>query len=281
MASKFKKFYLYRVKFIRDHQKNLLDDGATPEEIFTEAILEKPSVKLNKGGEWKLANVEKIGINGGIFVVGRITQKNTDKYDYLVDEFVETKDEQGPFASIYFDSKLGVVAIEDKSKVNSKIEATARRLNDLLDESNAVKNRMIKCQVDEIRDPENFITKIKESIRVLSLKSTFTGPNPTDADEYFQRPLEVYADKSKADRGVIQIFGSNLDKGVVVAVARTNAATGNDASARIEKKDGEFDSIPLKKIKCSFLSPINDGKVNIFNSMHIRYEQVRYEGNDN
>ena len=115
----------------------------------------------------------------------------------------------------------------------------------------------------------------------MSLRSTFTGPNPTDADEYFQRPLEVYADKSKADRGVIQIFGSNLDKNVVIAVARTNAATGNDASARIEKKDGEFDSIPLKKIKCSFLSNINDGKVNIFNSMHIRYEQVRYEGNDN
>lgn len=280
MASKYKRFYLFRVKFIRDHQKNIFDDGATPEQIFINAIKEKPSIKLPRGGEWKLSNLENIGIHGGKFAVGRITQANTDKYDYSSDEFIETKDQQGPFATIYFDSRLGVVAIEEKSKVNSKVDATAKRLHDLLNQSDAVSNRMIKCRVQELRDPDDFIKKIKESTRVLSLRSTFTGPNPVDADDYFQKPLEVYADKSKADRGVIQIFGSNLDKEVVIAVARTNAATSNDASAKIEK-NGRIDVIPLKKIKCSFSSLANKDSAEIFNAMHQRYEQVRYEGNNN
>lgn len=276
MAQKYKKFFLFRVKFIRDHQKDMLDDGASPENIFLEAINEKPSTKLKRGAEWKLSNIHGIGINGGVFVVGRISQANTEKFDFLADEFVESTDYQGPFSTIFFDRTIGVVAIEDKSKVNSKVEATAKRLNDLLNSTDAVRRRKVKCIVDAINDPQDFIQKLRKSTHILKFRASFTGPNPIDADVIFQKPLEVYASATSADKGIIEVTGSNLDKDVLIDITRSNAATGNTVTARIETK-GIFETIPLKGVRANFNVSASENSEVIFNQMLGRYEQVRYE----
>lgn len=276
MAQKYKIFFLFRVKFIRDHQKDILDDGASPEDIFLDAINEKPSTKLKRGAEWKLSNIDGIGINGGMFVVGRISQASTEKFDFQADEFVEATDYQGPFSTIFFDRTLGVIAIEDKSKVNSKVEATAKRLNDLLNSTNAVRRRKVKCIVDAINDPQGFIQKLRKSTHILKFRASFTGPNPCDVDAIFQKPLEVYASATSADKGIIEVTGSNLDKDVLIDITRSNAATGNTVTARIETK-GIFETIPLKGVCANFNVSVPENPVVIFNQMLERYEQVRYE----
>lgn len=189
MVKKSKKFVLFRVKFIRDHQKDMLDDGASPAEIFFQAIHEKPLTKLNRGAEWKLSNIDPIGSNGGIFAVGRISQAKTEKFDFQADEFVEETDYRGPFSTVLFDRTIGLIAIEDKSIVNSNVGATAKRLKDLLDSTDAVKRRKVRCDVDDIFDPQSFIQKLRNSTRVLKYRAAFTGPNPTDVDTIFQQPL--------------------------------------------------------------------------------------------
>lgn len=277
MSFKKRKFYLFRVRFIRDHQQDILDDGATPENIFLEAIREKPSTKLPRGAEWKLANLHEIGVDGGCFAVGRISSASMEKFDYDANEFIEQKDHQGPFSLIFYNNKIGFVAIEDKSKVNSKVEATAKRLSDLLSSSSAVRTRNIKCVVDKIVDPEGFIQKIENSTHVLKFRAYFTGPNPIDADEIFQKPLEVYAAETRADRGVVEVSGSNLNKKNLIAITRSNAATGNNVTATLEK-DGIVSTIPLKGITANFNAPVED-LVNVFNKMRQRYEQVRHAEN--
>ncbi|WP_138512910.1 hypothetical protein [Rhodoferax bucti] len=279
MALKHKKYFLFRVKFIRDHQKDILDDGASPEDIFLQAINEKPSTKLKRGAEWKLSNIEQIGTNGGVFAVGRISQASTDRFDFQTDEFVEATDYQGPFSTIYFDRTIGVVAIEDKSKVNSKVDATAKRLNDLLDSTDSVKRRKVKCIVDAINDPQGFIQKLRKSTHILKFRATFTGPNPIDADALFQKPLEVYALATKADKGAIEVAGSNLDKEVLIDVTRSNAATGNTVTARIETH-GVIETIPLKGVRANFSVRTPEESRVVFNQMRERYEQVRYETRD-
>ena len=276
MSQRSKRFYLFRVKFIRDHQKEIFDDGASPEVIFSEAMREKPLVKLKRGAEWKLANLHEIGTDGGLFAVGRISQANTDKFDFQTEEFVESRDYQGPFSIVFFDRKIGLVAIEEKSKVNSKVDATAKRLHDLLGSTNAVRSRNIKCIVDPITDPEGFIQKIRRSTHVLKFRATFTGPNPSDADEIFQKPLEIYASKTKADRGVVEVVGSNLDKDVVIEITRSNAATGNSVTAKIETK-GAIETIPLRGVNANFTAENGDSQADVFNRMLNRYEQVRHE----
>lgn len=279
MAQKNKKFVLFRVKFTRDHQKDILDDGASPEAIFIQAINEKPLTKLNRGAEWKLSNIDQIGKNGGAFAVGRISQANTDRFDFQRDEFVEATDYQGPFSTIFFDRTLGVVAIEDKSKVNSNVGATANRLKDLLDSTQAVKRRKVRCEVDDIIDPEGFIQKLRNSNHVLKFRATFTGPNPTDVDAMFQRPLEVYASETKADKGIIEVTGSNLDKEVLVDITRSNAATGNTVTARIETR-GVIETVPLKLVRANFSVTTPKDRRHIFNQMIERYDQVRHENRD-
>lgn len=279
MAPKIRKFYLFRVRFIRDHQQDIWDDGATPEEIFSAAIREKPSTKLKRGAEWKLANLNEIGNEGGYFAVGRISNASMEKFDFDANEFIEQKDQQGPFSLIFFNKKKGFVAIEDKSKVNPKVEATAKRLGDLLSSTSAVTTRKIKCVVDKIVDPEGFIQKIANCTHVLRFRAHFTGPNPIDADEIFQKPLEVYAEATKADKGVIEVTGSNLDKNNLIAITRSNAATGNSVSATIEK-NGITETIPLKGITANFNTPVEDS-IEVYNNMLNRYAQVRYESDRN
>lgn len=279
MNLKNKTYYLYRVKFTRDHQKEIFDDGASASEIFSESIISKPSVKLNRGGEWRLANLTEVGTDGGYFVVGRISKSKADKFDFSKELFFEDEDYQGPFARVYFNKKLGIIAIEDKSKVNSKVDATADRVKKLLLSTNAVKNRKVRCEVEEIRDPEGFVRQVLSCDKVLGFSSHFTGPNPIDADQYFQKPLEVYADLMKASQGKIQVQGPNLDKEMVVAAARTSASTANGASARIQKGSVKK-TIPLKKIKTSFHSTDHDS-TETYNLMMDRYDQVRYAENNN
>lgn len=275
MSIKSKKFFLYRVKFVRDHQKEIFDDGASPEEIFGESINSKPSIKLSRGGEWRLANVTDIGTVGGYFAVGRISKSKSDRFDFDNGEFFEDEDYQGPFARVYFNKNLGVIAIEDKYKLNSRVETTAARIRSLLLGSDAVKQRKVRCLVEEIWDPESFVDQIKSCDSVVRFTSTFTGPNPIDADKFFQKPLQVYADLMKASTGKIQVNGPSLDKKMVVAAARATAATANGATARISKKN-TLKTIPLENIKTSFSSE-SDNPVDIYNSMMERYRQVKDE----
>lgn len=276
MNQRNKKFFLFRVKFIRFHQQEIFDDGASSAVIFAEAIREKPLVKLRRGAEWKLANLNDIGRDGGTFVVGRISEANTEKFDFSTDDFVEARDYQGPFSTVFFNRKTGVVGIEEKSKVNSKVSATAKRLYDLLESTRAVRTRNVKCVVDPIIDPEDFIQKIRKSSHVLKFRATFTGPNPSDADAIFQKPLEIYAKEINADKGVIEVIGANLDKDVVIDITRSNAATGNFVNARIETK-GVVETIPLRGINANFTARGNETPTEIFNKMLATYEQVRHE----
>lgn len=275
---KAKKFYLFRVRLIREEQGDIFDDGATREKIFLDAIREKPSVKLTRGAEWRLANVAYLGAHGGSLAVGRISQANTEKFDFEANEFVEQQDQQGPFASVFFDAMKGVVAIEDKSRVNSKVDLTARRLQDLLKSTVAIRSRGVNCRVDKIMDPQGFIEKIIAATHVLRFKSTFTGPNPIDADAIFQKPLEVYASATHADRGVIEVSGSNLDKESLIEITRSSAASGNAVSAKIETK-GIVENIPLKGVAASFSVSQGEDEPSLFNLMQDRYSQVRHANN--
>lgn len=264
MSLKAKKFYLFRVKLIRDHQKDMFDDGASRANILATAINERPSIKLKRGAEWRLANINPIGVNGGSFAIGRISQASTEKFDFEANKFVERQDMQGPFAAVFFDTSIGVIAIEDKSKVNSKIEITARRLHDLLQNTRAITSRNIACRVDKIMDPQGFIQKIMDCSHVLKFRATFTGPNPIDADAIFQKPLEVYAEATNAERGVIEVIGSNLDKESLIEVTRSNAATGNVVSAKIETR-GLVENIPLKGLPASFNTLQNEEEAFVYN----------------
>jgi len=70
----------------------------------------------------------------------------------------------------------------------------------------------VDVRVDMIPDPENFLEKLRGAYAIRKFRATFTGPNPVDADELFQKPLSVYAQRMDASYGVLEVTGESLNE---------------------------------------------------------------------
>ena len=94
-----------------------------------------------------------------------------------------------------------------------------------------------------IPDPNDFVSTLETAYRVSRFTATFHGPNPFDADELFQKPLSVYLYSANGSKGKAQIQGEDLNRGVIQSVARSTAATGNEASATIKRERGQRSTV--------------------------------------
>jgi len=147
----------------------------------------------------------------------------------------------------------------------------------LLSASKSVRENNINIKIDIISDPEGFIQKIESSYRLKKFTSHFTGPNPFDADELFQKPLSVYCQAINGDKGQASVEGDSLDTDVAISIAKSSAATGNEASASIAEYHGKtVKKINLKgdPVKKSY----KEGEFNMdvaLNEMRLEYQRVR------
>ena len=117
----------------------------------------------------------------------------------------------------------------------------------VFNEAKIIKSNNITVYVSKIADPKNFIRKLFSAHSIKQLRANFTGPNPLDADELFQKPLSRFLQAANGESGTTIIKGANLDAEVVESVSRSTAATGNDASARIQKsKSSRPETIDFK-----------------------------------
>lgn len=232
-------YHLYRAKFIPSAQYSLLTEKKSSSEVFLEAILDKPELTLRAGSEWRIGNIERVENLYGSFAIGRTTKTPLGKYDEDSGDFVDTMDDAAPYTRVIFDVQIGLLAIAKKTKLAADPDAIAKKIEYLFEKTKAVIETGVDVQVDVIPDPQPFLERLRSAYAVTKFKATFTGPNPVDADEIFQRPLSVYAQKMDADKGAVEVQGKSLDQEVAAAVAKSTAATGNTASARIIPEKGK------------------------------------------
>jgi len=247
--------HLFRVKFIRPAQTLLLSDNRTSSELFHDALLEKPSAELRSGFLWHIGNVVQIDDRGGAFAIGRTTNTTLSKYDEEQGNFVEEDSEESPYTVCLYDLQIGFIAIKKKTKLLPTTEGIARQLAKLLNQTEPVKANEIEVRIDAIPDPFNFIARIQSAQFLKRFTAHFTGPNPFDADELFQKPLSVYCQAIQGETGSVITEGESLDSETAIAVTRSVAATGNEASARIIEREGARPrNIRLKgdNAKCTF-----------------------------
>lgn len=232
-------YHLYRIKFIKPSQIDLFHHNITPQDLFIKGINEKPSIKFRQSNVWHIGNVEYFNPSEGRFAIGRTTITTLEKFDEKTGNFTEKTDDSGPYTFVYFDSKLGLLAICKKTKVAADVKSIGNKIQKLLSNSNLIKQSKIEIRVEHIRDPESFINKIQRAYSIKKFTATFTGPNPIDADELFQRPLSYYCQQLDGEQGSVVVSGESLNEDAVTAVARSTAATANDASAVILKNRGD------------------------------------------
>lgn len=230
---------LFRVKFIRPAQKIYYQDDNSPSEVFRIAILEKPSSEIRKDCIWHLGNIENIDMDGGSFAVGRTTTTTLAKYEKESGNFVEESFEDSPYTICLYDLRIGFIAIAKKSKLAPTTSDIAKKVKKLLDNTKIVLRNKIDVRIDPISDPDGFIKKLTSAYSIKRFTASFTGPNPFDADELFQKPLSVYCQAINGDSGQVVTKGNSLDADVAIKVTKSVAATGNEASANIIESYGE------------------------------------------
>jgi hypothetical protein len=248
-------YWLFRVKMIRPSQRQLFaDPNLTPGELFVAALQEHPALKVRQN-IWRVANLEHFGDSKlqGRFAVGTIKSARFEVVDRLTGDFVEAEFETAPYTYCLFDATIGLLGVAKKQTLTPYVSDIVKRIQTVLENSFIVIRNDIKVMIDPIRDPSPFLSKIRQAYRVSRYRATFTGPNPFDADEYFQRPLSVLCQKTSAVQGRVELQGDNLDREVLQEVSRSTVASGNTASATIkEARNGKSSVVrtggdPLKR----------------------------------
>jgi hypothetical protein len=231
-------YHMYRVKFIKPAQTALFNSDTTPRELFETALAQKPSLQLGEKNVWHIGNIEQITPEGGRFAVGRTTTTTVEKFDKATGNFTELLDDSGPYTFVYFDSRIGLLGIGKRTKVAADVDSIARKIQKLLARTSVVTDHEVTVRVDLIPDPESFLEKLFSAYAVKRFKAEFTGPNPIDADEVFQKPMSYYCQQLGAEQGSVAVKGEALNDEAVASVAKSTAATGNSASALIQTAEG-------------------------------------------
>lgn len=269
-------YHLYRIKFIKPRQTDIFNTDLTARQLFESGLKERPSLELRENNVWHIGNLEPITETSGCFAIGRTTKTTVEKFDSNSGNFKELIDDSGPYTFVYFDSQLGLLAIAKKTKVAPDVKSIARKIQKLFSNTALVKEYQIEVRVDFIPDPETFLEKIRSAYAIKKFKASFTGPNPCDADELFQKPMSYYCQTLEGTRGSVVVSGDSLNEDSVSAVAKSTAATGNSASAQIQTEKGRrLTNISFQgDAKIVIINP-DASKQEVLSLVHANYMGVR------
>lgn len=269
-------YHLYRIKFIKPRQIEIFHENISASEIFAASLLEKPTTTLRQDNVWRVGNIEYFSDKIGAFAIGRTSQTTMERYDKESGNFIEKLDDSGPYTHILFDQSIGLLGIAKKSKVAPNVPAIAKKVKALFEKTTIIKNHGIEVRVDPIPDPDSFISKIKKAYSIKKFRAAFTGPNPIDADELFQKPLSVYCQEINGEHGNVEVKGTSLDEKTIEAVAKSTAATGNTASATIQPgRNEKTTNIQLKGDATRFQADSETPRKNLIAELQKIYYQVR------
>lgn len=232
-------YHLFRAKFIRPRQLFIFHDHLTSAEMLLKSIDSKPSAETKQGYKWHVGNIELFSESSGYFAVGRTTLSTVEKFDSVSGNFVEEELEKSPYTHCVFEAAIGLIGIAKKPSLSQTTKGIAHRLEQLLGSTDVVRRNWVNVEVLPISDPEGFLEALNSAYRVYNFTASFRGPNPFDADEHFQKPLSVYLSAANGTRGRTSISGDDLNREVLHEVTRSTAATGNEASAKIQRTEHE------------------------------------------
>ncbi len=270
-------YSLFRAKMIRPAQRSFLHDELAPSEIFQRSLEERPSSELRVGQTWHIGNMRMFAAAKGYFAFGRTTKSTNTKFDDSNGNFVEEELETSPYTHVVFDTTIGLLGIASNHRLARNAKGIASKLEKILQGAEIVASNDIDVLIDPISDPDSFLETIKQAFQVMRFTAHFTGPNPLDADEYFQKPLSVYLSKANGTKGKTQIDGEDLNRKTIIEVARSTAATGNKATARVRRTSNQsptsvgLEGEPLKR---GFDESSHDPET-VINELSIVYEKVR------
>jgi len=269
-------FQLFRIKVYPSKQM-FLEGSKKPSEILLETIKSLPSVELRRGMISHLGNVCEIDEAGLYFRVGRTTKAKREIYQE--GNFIDAEFEEAPYTHVVLDVPTEVCAIAKKTKLSPSPKGIANQLIGLFAGSETAQYYNAKFEIDWLKDPKDLITHLQQAYAISRFSITFSRPNPFDAEEDIIKPFNEFIKEAQAEKGKAQVEGENLKPQPLEGLARSAAATGNDAAARLRlDKEQKATTIRLREnpvfIQHDDVSG-DEQKRSLLKKIKDRYEQLR------
>jgi hypothetical protein len=248
-----------------------------PSEILLETIKSLPSAELRSGMIWRLGNVCEIDENGLYFRVGRTTKAKREIYQE--GNFIDKEFEEAPYTHVVLDIPIEVCAIAKKIKLSPSPKGIANQLIRLFAGSKTSQYYGAKFEIDWLKDPEDLITHLRKAYAISRFSMTFSRPNPFDVEEDIIGPFSKFIKEAQAEKGKAQVEGENLKPQLLEDLTRSAAATGNDATARLQVHEEQKPTTIHLRENPVFIQhdDVSDDeqKRSLLGKIRHRYEQLR------
>lgn len=230
-------FQLFRIKVYPAAQKELFDVERTRPEILREVITSLPSADFRGGLMWHIGNVTRIDDSGLYFRLGRASREKLELYDSSSHRFLDQDFETAPYTHVVLDPELEVCGIAKKIRLAPTAANIAQRFARLMNASESALGLGATFEIDDIKDPEDFISQLANAYSISKFWMIVSRPNAFDADDFI-KPLQQVLESANGEKAKAELKGENLDSEQLERLARSAAASGDDAVAWIKPKKG-------------------------------------------
>ncbi|WP_420594592.1 hypothetical protein [Deinococcus sp.] len=202
--------------------------------LIQNALYEPVSIE-NHGFTWTFGNRSVIDGDAILFRVGRRGGVNLSEYDRGMSRFRDFVTENWPSTYVFCDIRLSVVAIVKNHNLAGDSETVAHRIEDILKRTSAMVDAFVSVSVKPIGSASDFMSELRSAFLIKKFAFEFKPPNPFDAEEIIQKPLERYLREANGSSGEVEITGNNLRAAVVEDTARSSISSGNEVKATIKR----------------------------------------------
>lgn len=228
-------FFLNRIVLPRTNQLPIFGTDTVERDILKRIIEQKPSLELRSGQIWHIGNIVVIDNDSLMFAVGRTAKSKIERLDANSGDFIEERSDTAPFTHAVIDLNYQILAIASRSTLAPTPANIASRVAQIINQSPILTEAGRDCEVLPISDPEDFIATVQSAYRLYVLTIEFGRPNPWDADEQFQKPMQNLLREADGKAGKTTVNGNNLNREVVEKIARSTSASGRDAKIHYQQ----------------------------------------------
>src|ERR1035437_5051323 len=220
-------FQLFRIKVYPSLQGDLFSKNITRPEMLRETIESLPSGEFRHGLTWHIGNVTAIDDKGLYFRLGRTSTSTLEIFDETEGGFVDQEFETAPYTHAVVDVELEVCAIAKKTRLSPTTFGIATRFVRLLNESPKAVEFQALFEIDEVKDPEDFIDHLKRAYSISKFWVIFSRANAFDANEHFVKPFQQMLEASNGEKGKAELKGQNLNAETDRKSTRLNSSHAN------------------------------------------------------
>lgn len=255
-------FVAFRATVHPDPKAPLLASKEHKPALLHQAFMEAPSV-TQRGGRWHIGNVTAIEAGVLYFRLGRVRRTQLPQTDQR-GNFVDTDFDVAPYTHGIVDCERELVALARNSQLSATAEALGRALGRVLSESRTGAAKNVVFEVLPLKNPADFLMRLRSAYTVEKLWLVNLRPNPFDVEKDFIRPTSKIAQELGADTVRTEWRGSSLDVTTpeIEEIVKSTAATGGDAGASLrDAADSAPNRISLTANLGTFSAVVNWGDV--------------------